>query len=144
MEPFEEAAAGAAGVTVPAPAPDPVPAPAPDRVPAPGTVGSPDPGTVGVPVPGPTPAPGPAPGAAHASDGVLASSVVAPPQPATLRLRTQQCFPLGHIPVAGFVGSSPFLHAFLQLPSLFAHFLTYQLPAERRASHQAWVLSRPR
>lgn len=134
MEPFGEAAAG---VTVPAPAPD--------RVPAPGTVGL-DPGTVPVPGPvlDPTPAPGPAPGAAHASDDVLVSSVVAPPQPATLRLRTQQRFPLGHIPVAGFVGSSPFLHAFLQLPSLFAHFLTYQLPAERRASHQAWVLSRPR
>lgn len=124
MEPFEEAATDAAGVTVPAPAP----------------------GTVGCPVPDPVLGPAPAPGAAPDPDPVALVPFVtaSPPQPETLRLRTQQSFPLGHIPVAGDVGSSPFLHVFLQLPSLFAHFLTYQLPAERRASHQAWVLSRPR
>lgn len=124
MEPFEEAAADAAGVTVPAPVP----------------------GTVGCPVPCPVLGPAPAPGAAPDPDPVALVPFVtaSPPQPETLRLRTQQSFPLGHIPVAGDVGSSPFLHVFLQLPSLFAHFLTYQLPAERRASHQAWVLSRPR
>lgn len=101
---------------------------------------------VPAPAPGPGAAPAPAPGVAPAPDSAPdsvapAPFVVAPPQPGILKFRTQQCFPLGHIPVAGTVFSSPFLHAFLQLPSLFAHFLTYQLPAERRASHQAWVLS---
>ena len=45
--------------------------------------------------------------------------------------RMQHIFSLGHIPVAGCVAVSPTLHIDLQFPSLFAHFLTYQLPVER-------------
>lgn len=59
-------------------------------------------------------------------------SVVAMVEYSVQRLdRIQHIFSLLHIPVAGCTDISPFLHMLLHFPILFAHLLTYQLPAQR-------------
>lgn len=63
---------------------------------------------------------------------VAADVILLPPGGTVLEQplsRIQHNFSLLHIPVGGFITLSPFLHVLLQFPVLFAHFLTYQLPA---------------